>query len=63
MSLMTFHKIFISTAIVFCMGFSVREVVEYSKTGRIGTLLLGVSFVIISVGLGLYLKSIVKRLT
>lgn len=61
MSLMTAHKIFISTSIVFCLVFSVREVLEYTQTGSVGALLLGVSSGVGFVVLSLYLRSLFRQ--
>lgn len=61
MSLMTAHRIFISVALVFCLVFFVREVVEYTATGSLEGFLLGIASGIAAVILGLYLRWLLRQ--
>ncbi len=56
MSLIAFHKFLISTAIVFCLIFSIRQFLDFKATGDGLTLVTGIAFGIAAVGLGIYLR-------
>lgn len=58
MSLLTAHKILISTAVVFFFGFALWELRNYFSTENLWTLFRGVLYFLVSVGFGLYLKSL-----
>lgn len=55
MSLISFHRVLIVTAILFCAGFGVYELVAFSKVGGNGPLVLGGVFLILAAGLSYYL--------
>ncbi len=55
MSLIAFHRFLIGSAIVFCGGFAGWEFRAYSSSGETGTLVLGVVFVFLTLGLVFYL--------
>jgi len=44
MSLIAFHRLLISTAILFCLGFSVRQFSEFQAAGESWPLILAVAF-------------------
>ena len=54
MSLVSFHKLLITAAILFCAGFAAWEVNRYADDGS-GSLILAGAFGVIAVGLGFYL--------
>jgi len=54
MSLVSFHKVLIATAILFCGGFAVWELNRYLTDGS-GSLLLGGAFGLIAIALVFYL--------
>ncbi len=55
MSLISFHKILIATAILFCAGYGGYELVRFSRVGDTGPLMLGGVFLLLAAGLGYYL--------
>ena len=55
MSLITFHRILIATAILFCVGYGGYELVEFTKMGEMRPLMLGVVFFLLGCGLSYYL--------
>ena len=55
MSLIAFHRFLIGSAIVFCGGFAGWEFRAYSASGETGTLVMGVVFVFLTLGLVFYL--------
>ncbi len=55
MSLIAFHRFLISTAILFCLGFSVRQFSEFQVTGGSWPLILAIVFGIAAAALGYYL--------
>lgn len=58
MTLLTAHRILISTAVVFFCGFAFWEVQNY-LTGQDGRALLrGLVYLVVSVGFGIYLWSL-----
>lgn len=62
MSLISFHKLLITTAIIFCGGFAVWELSAYGKEGGTAALVLGVTFVIFAAGLVYYLMNLQRFL-
>jgi hypothetical protein len=56
MSLIPFHRGLITVAIFFCLGYGVWEVVTYARTGAAGSLVVGVVFVLLGIGLAFYLR-------
>lgn len=56
--MIVFHRILISTAIVFCLGLSAWAIVSYQDAGEGYQLALGISFGIAGLGLGYYLKNL-----
>ena len=55
MNLIAFHRFLIGSAIVFCGGFAAWEFRAYASSGETGTLVLGVVFVFLTLGLVYYL--------
>ena len=55
MSLISFHRILIATAILFCTGYGGYELVRFSRVGGTGPLVLGGVFLLLAAGLGYYL--------
>ena len=51
-----FHRLLISTAIVFCAGFAVWAGWSYRQSGEILTLLMGLAFAVATVALVYYLR-------
>ena len=58
MSLLTAHKILISTAVVFFLGFALWELRNYFSMGNLWALFRSVLYFLVSVGFALYLKSL-----
>lgn len=58
MSLIGFHKVLIGTAIVFCFGFAVWELVLWWVTRGPGSLILGGTFLALGALLGFYLRKL-----
>ena len=56
MSLVAFHRFLISTGILFCAAFAVWEFRAFSTSGGTLSLVLGITFAILAVGLTLYLR-------
>jgi len=55
-SLVAFHRVLITTGIVFCFGFAVWEVREWRATARTGAAVLAVAFFLLGIGLVVYLR-------
>lgn len=55
MSLIFFHRFLIVTAIAFCAGFAAWEVVAFRRVGGGGALLLAAIFLVLAIGLAVYL--------
>ena len=53
-----FHRLLITTAILFCVGFAVWAFVAYRATGGALQLTLGIAFAIAGIALGYYLKNL-----
>ncbi len=62
MSLLTAHKILISTAVVFFFGFALRELRSYFSTEDSWTLIRSLLYFLVSVGFGIYLRSLKRWL-
>ena len=58
MSLISFHRFLIGSAIVFCLGFAAWELTHFFVVGGTGTLVLGLVFVVFGVLLSVYLKNL-----
>ena len=56
MSLIAFHKFLISTAIVFCFVFAIRQLSEFKASGDGVSLLTAIAFGIASAALAVYLR-------
>jgi len=54
-SLIAFHRVLIGSAILFCFGFAVWELMHFWVAGGTGTLVLGLVFVVLGVLLSVYL--------
>ena len=54
MSLISFHRFLITTAIFFCGGYAAWEFVRYSRSGSLREALLGAVFAVLAVLLILY---------
>ncbi len=57
-----FHKLLISTAIVFCAGLGVWAGVQYRATGASGALVLAVACFAAAAGLAYYLRHLKRFL-
>lgn len=53
-----FHRLLITTAILFCVGFAVWAFAAYRATGGALQLVLGILFAVAGVALGYYLKNL-----
>ncbi len=58
MTLLTAHKILISTAVIFFFGFALWELKNYFGTGEGWAFFRAVLYLTASVGFGVYLKSL-----
>lgn len=58
MTLLTAHKILITTAVVFFLGFALWEVRNYWASDNLWALLRSLIYVFVSVGFGVYLASL-----
>ncbi|MFQ5682946.1 MAG: hypothetical protein ACE5HC_06700 [Candidatus Binatia bacterium] len=58
MTLLTAHKILISTAVVFFFGFALWELRNYFDAGGLWALFRSVLYLLISAGFTLYLRSL-----
>ena len=58
MTLLTAHKILISTAVVFFFGFALWELRNYIDTGNLWATFRSVLYLLVSIGFGIYLKSL-----
>lgn len=56
MSLIGFHRVLISTAILFCLGFAGLTGASYFREGGTGSLVLAVAFVAAGLLLATYLR-------
>ncbi|HCR04340.1 MAG TPA: hypothetical protein DIU18_04065 [Gemmatimonadetes bacterium] len=55
MSLISFHRFLIATAIVFCFGFAIWELMTWWASGELGALMLGGTFIALGGVLTFYL--------
>ena len=62
MSLISFHRFLIATAIIFCVGFSLWELVSYRATGNLWAALVGGGFGLAALGLVYYLRHLSRFL-
>lgn len=60
MTLLTAHKILISTAVVFFFGFAFWEPQNYFSTGDGWAVFRAVLYLIVCIGFGLYLRSLTR---
>jgi hypothetical protein len=51
-----FHKVLITSGIVFCAGFAVWTLWQYGRTGAVGMLGLAIVFAVAAAALGYYLR-------
>ncbi len=58
MTLLTAHKILISTAVIFFFGFALWELRNYFDTGSVWAFLRCLLYLFVSIGFGLYLRSL-----
>ena len=58
MTLLTAHRILISTAVVFFFGFALWELRNYTDTGNFWAAFRSGLYLFVSVGFGVYLKSL-----
>ena len=56
MSLISFHRFLIGTAIVFCFGFAAWELMTWWVGRMPGALMMGGTFVVLGIGLIFYLS-------
>ncbi len=56
MSLISFHRFLIATAIAFCLGFSLYEARAFRAEGGAGVLVFSLVFGVLAVGLAFYLS-------
>ena len=62
MSLISFHRFLIVTAIVFCFGFALWEFIAPASGRGIGAVLLGSVFTLLGLGLVVYLRRLARFL-
>lgn len=58
MTLLTAHKILISTAVVFFFGFGLWEMRNYLDTENAWAVFRGIFYILVSLGFAVYLKSL-----
>ncbi|MBI4523137.1 MAG: hypothetical protein HY695_04905 [Deltaproteobacteria bacterium] len=58
MTLLTAHRILISTAVVFFFGFSLWELRNFLNTGDLWASFRGCLYLLVSLGFAIYLKSL-----
>lgn len=58
MTLLTAHKILISTAALFFFGFALWELRNYFDTGNLWAIFRGFLYLLVAVGFGFYLRSL-----
>jgi hypothetical protein len=61
MSLVNFHRVLIAIAIFFCAGYGVYELMGFTESGEMGSLLISGFFLVVTVGLAYYLRHL-KRI-
>jgi len=57
-TLLTAHKILISTAVLFFFGFALWELRNYFDTGDLWAIFRGFLYLLVAVGFGFYLRSL-----
>lgn len=62
MSLVSFHRFLIATAIVFCLGFGLWEFNSVGSGGGAEAVVLGSVFMLLGIGLGFYLRRLARFL-
>ena len=62
MSLIPFHRLLIVTAIVFCAGFAIWEVLAFRRSGAVSALLIALAFGVAAGVLGYYLRHLPRFL-
>ena len=62
MSLIAFHRVLIATGILFCFGYAAWEMALWWVTRRGGALAMGIVFLLLAVGLCVYLARLRKFL-
>jgi len=62
MTLLTAHRILISTAVVFFFGFALWELRNYFDAGNLWAISRSILYLLVSVGFGVYLKSLKRWL-
>ncbi len=60
--MIAFHRVLISTAILFCFGFGIWMFNTYLETDGLPQLILGLSFTAAALGLTYYLKNLSRFL-
>ena len=58
MTLLTAHRILISTAVVFFFGFALWELRNYFDTRNLWAIFRGFLYLLVAVGFGFYLRSL-----
>lgn len=58
MTLLTAHRILIATAVVFFFGFALWELRNYFDTGNLWATFRSFLYLVVSLGFGLYLRSL-----
>ncbi|MBI4489441.1 MAG: hypothetical protein HY694_10185 [Deltaproteobacteria bacterium] len=61
-SLLTAHRILISTAVVFFFGFALWELRNYWNTGNLWASARSLLYLLVALGFGLYLRSLKRWL-
>jgi hypothetical protein len=56
--MITFHRVLIGTAILFCVGFAAWSLTAYRAGGGTSQLIIGGAFALAAVGLVYYLKNL-----
>ncbi|MCB1126825.1 MAG: hypothetical protein KDM81_10035 [Verrucomicrobiae bacterium] len=62
MSLKAFHLLFIVVSILLALGFGVWELATYRDGGATVDLVMGSASLVAAVGLGFYLRAVLKKL-
>jgi len=60
LSLLTAHKILITTAVVFFFGFALWELRNYTQSGETWASIRAILYLVVSVGFWFYLRSLKK---
>ena len=55
LSLISFHRILIAVAILFCAGYGVYELSAFARSGETGSLFISGFFFVVTAGLAYYL--------